>query len=222
MVNRSSGIGLTSFQLKCVAILSMVFDHSGAILFPDQLWMRYIGRIAFPVFCFLIVEGCYYTHDIRKYLIRLASFAVVSEIPFDLAFNGSLLEFRHQNVFFTLATGAAMLWIFRYCREWPEKMIVLLIMMWIAEILRSDYSYRGILLIFVFYIFRSNRILAAAAGAFWNLLYKSSIQIYGILAMLPILLYNGREGRKMKYFFYLFYPFHLLILYAVRLLVFRT
>lgn len=211
-----SKIGLSSFQLKWIAILSMLIDHTGAVIFPSEIWLRCIGRLAFPIFCFLIVEGCHYTRDIRRYLARLGAFALVSEIPYDLAFHGSILEFTSQNVFFTLFLGVGMLTAIRYCRNWPEKIVILLIVMWISVVIKCDYSYRGILLIFVFYVFRGRKALTAAAGIFWNFLYQGSIQIYGIWAMIPIMLYNGEEGKKMKAFFYLFYPVHLLVLSLIR------
>lgn len=216
MRNIDRKTGLSSFQLKCIAILSMLIDHTGAVIFPSEIWLRCIGRLAFPIFCFLIVEGSCYTHDIRRYLIRLGLFAMISEIPYDLAFNGDVLEFTSQNVFFTLFFGVGMLMTMRYCRNWPEKVVILLIAMWISVVFKCDYSYRGILLIFVFYVFRRNRALTAAAGALWNFLYQGYIQIYGIWAMIPITLYNGEEGKKMKAFFYLFYPVHLLVLCLIR------
>lgn len=215
MISSDKRIGLSSFQLKCIAILSMLIDHMGSVLFPSEIWMRCIGRLAFPIFCFLIVEGCHYTYDVRRYLGRLGIFALISEIPYDLAFHGNLLEFSSQNVFFTLFFGVAMLMLMRGCRNWPEKVVVLLITMWISVFFRCDYSYRGILLIFMFYIFRGNKVLTAAAGFFWNFLYQGSIQIYGIWATVPIMLYNGEEGKKMKAFFYLFYPVHLLVLWII-------
>ena len=85
--------GLTSFQLKCIAVVTMVIDHIGAILYPGDLIFRYIGRIAFPIFCFLLVEGFFHTHDRIQYMIRLGIFAILSEIPYDLAFRDQTLEF---------------------------------------------------------------------------------------------------------------------------------
>lgn len=102
-------MGLNSFQLKCIAVITMIIDHTGAVLFPDNMTLRYIGRIAFPIFCFLLVEGFFHTRDVRKYMLRLGMFAVISEIPYDLAFRDTVIEFEHQNVFFTLFIGVVMM-----------------------------------------------------------------------------------------------------------------
>lgn len=206
---------LDSFQLKCIAIVSMALDHTGAVLYPSQIWLRCLGRIAFPIFCFLIVEGFFHTHDVRRYMGRLGVFALISEIPYDLAFRGVPLEYDHQNVFFTLLIGIGMMVLLERNREWPVKAVILLLAMWLAVLIRSDYNFRGILLIFVFYIFHESRWLAVTAGGFWNFLYQGVIQKYGVLSVLPLALYNGERGRKMKYFFYIFYPAHLLLLYGI-------
>lgn len=206
---------LDSFQLKCIAIVSMALDHTGAVLYPSQIWLRCLGRIAFPIFCFLIVEGFFHTHDVRRYMGRLGVFALISEIPYDLAFRGVPLEYAHQNVFFTLLIGIGMVVLLERNREWPVKAVILLLAMWLAVLIRSDYNFRGVLLIFVFYIFHESRWLAVTAGGLWNFLYRGVIQKYGVLSVLPLALYNGERGRKMKYFFYIFYPAHLLLLYGI-------
>ena len=206
---------LDSFQLKCIAIVSMALDHTGAVLYPSQIWLRCLGRIAFPIFCFLIVEGFFHTHDVRRYMGRLGVFALISEIPYDLAFRGVPLEYAHQNVFFTLLIGISMMVLLERNREWPVKAVILLLAMWLAVLIRSDYNFRGVLLIFVFYIFHESRWLAVTAGGLWNFLYQGVIQKYGVLSVLPLALYNGERGRKMKYFFYIFYPAHLLLLYGI-------
>lgn len=206
---------LDSFQLKCIAIVSMALDHTGAVLYPSQIWLRCLGRIAFPIFCFLIVEGFFHTHDVRRYMGRLGVFALISEIPYDLAFRGVPLEYAHQNVFFTLLIGIGMMILLERNREWPVKAVILLLAMWLAVLIRSDYNFRGVLLIFVFYIFHESRWLAVTAGGLWNFLYQGVIQKYGVLSVLPLALYNGERGRKMKYFFYIFYPAHLLLLYGI-------
>ena len=206
---------LDSFQLKCIAIVSMALDHTGAVLYPSQIWLRCLGRIAFPIFCFLIVEGFFHTRDVRRYMGRLGVFALISEIPYDLAFRGVPLEYAHQNVFFTLLIGIGMMVLLERNREWPVKAVILLLAMWLAVLIRSDYNFRGVLLIFVFYIFHESRWLAVTAGGLWNFLYQGVIQKYGVLSVLPLALYNGERGRKMKYFFYIFYPAHLLLLYGI-------
>ncbi len=193
----------------------MLIDHIGAIFFPSEFTFRYIGRLAFPIFCFLLVEGVCYTHNIRLYMLRLGIFALISEIPYDLAFHGKVLEFEGQNVFFTLLFGVVLLYILKMDHEWPVKVLEILLFMWITVIMKTDYSYKGILLISVFYFFREKRWAGLAGGALWNFLWNNKIQEYGALAMIPIALYNGERGRSMKYFFYLFYPLHLVVLFVL-------
>ncbi len=144
-------MGLNSFQLKCIAVLTMIIDHTGAVLFPGDLVFRYIGRISFPIFCFLLVEGFSHTRDMRKYMLRLGVFAVISEIPYDLAFRDTVLEFGHQNVFFSLFIGVVMMYALEKNAEWPIKVTEVLLAMWVAVFLRTDYGFKGILLISIYY-----------------------------------------------------------------------
>lgn len=207
--------GLTTFQLKILAIVSMAVDHIGAVLYPELIWMRYAGRLAFPIFCFLLVEGYCHTRDVRKYMGRLGLFALVSEIPFDLAFQHPMWTLEKQNVFFTLFIGMGMLWLLDNEKEIIIRIGIVILAMWAAEFLHTDYGFRGILLIAVFQMTRDKKAAQYIGGAAWNFLWMSRIQHAGALAMIPIALYNGQKGRSMKYFFYLFYPVHLLILYLL-------
>ncbi len=211
-------MGLNSFQLKCIAVITMIIDHTGAVLFPENLILRYIGRISFPIFCFLLVEGFFHTRDALKYMLRLGVFAVISEIPYDLAFWDTALEFEHQNVFFTLLIGVVMMYALEKSPEWPVQAAEVLLAMWAASFLSSDYRFKGILLIAVYYFLREKKTAKHAAGAAWNLLW-GKIQMYGVLATVPLAFYNGEKGASMKYFFYLFYPAHLLVLYGIHSIV---
>ena len=157
-------MGLNSFQLKCIAVITMIIDHTGAVLFPGELMFRYIGRISFPIFCFLLTEGFFHTKDVRKYMLRLGIFAVVSEIPYDLAFRGTVLEFEHQNVFFTLFMGVVMMYALEKSGEWQVKAVEVFLAMWAADLLCSDYRFKGILLIAVYYFFRERRWIKHGAG----------------------------------------------------------
>lgn len=205
--------GFSTFELKVLAIVSMAADHVGAVLCPEMLFLRYAGRLAFPIFCFLLVEGYHHTRDIRKYMARLGVFALISEIPFDLAFHKSVWTLEKQNVYFTLFIGLGMLWLVDKEREIITRIGIVILAMWMAELLHTDYGFRGILLIAVFQMARDKKAVQYIGGAAWNLLWGNKIQSAGALAMIPVALYNGRKGRSMKYFFYLFYPVHLLVLY---------
>ena len=206
-------MGLDSFQLKCIAVVTMIIDHIGAVIFPENIVWRYIGRVSFPVFCFLLTEGFVHTRDVKKYILRLAVFAAVSEIPYDLAFRNVILEFEHQNVFFTLAVGVWALYAIEKNTWWLARGSIILLAMWAAETLHSDYGLKGILLIMIYYFLREEKWPKIIFGALWNPLW-GRIQSYGMLASIPIALYNGKKGPSMKYVFYGFYPVHLIILYV--------
>lgn len=216
----------------------MLTDHVGAVFFPDQMIFRWIGRIAFPLFVFLIVEGFFHTGNIRKYELRLLIFALISEIPFDLVFSGKILEFSYQNVFFTLFLGLVMLDVMRRVRSrfllsaaLAGELAVLILFMAAAWFLDTDYSAGGILLIYVFYKFRGKFLWMTAALFLISLLCFGTAECPAVCAMLPVSLYNGKRGfgkksesgqkrtgaTAVQYLFYLFYPVHLLILYGISL-----
>jgi len=214
-------MGLNDFQLKCIAVLSMLIDHIGMILFPEVTLLRMIGRLAFPMFCFLLVEGFYHTHNVERYMVRLGVFALISEIPFDLARFGVVLEFSHQNVFFTLFIGVAMMYgLQKYCGN-LVKIVIIVLAMAFAALLSTDYSFLGILLILVYYLLRDDKVGKLVLGAGWNLLSTTPVQYCGIFAVIPLGMYNGEKGRSLKWAFYIFYPAHLLALYGIKMLFFN-
>lgn len=231
---------LSGSTLKLIALAVMAVDHFAAsILYynillpaaplsPDMpQWkiyrlyeaMRFVGRIAWPVFAFLMVEGFFYTSSRKRYASRLLLFALLSEIPFDLALGDGIWDFSHQNIFFTLLIGFCVLWVMEQMKTLPGFLFfqtaAVVAGCWIAFVLQTDYDWRGVILIVVLYLFRSNRLLMTAAGCVC-LLWEAP----ACLAFLPINLYNGKRGFSMKYFFYLFYPVHLLFLGILRYLVF--
>lgn len=210
---------LDTFALKMIGILTMFVDHVGYIFFPEVQILRLIGRLAFPIFTYLLAEGFFYTKDVKKYLFRLGLFAVVSEIPFDLAFQGKFLEFSHQNVFFTLFFGVLMLWLMSKAKYMLLQYGVVIAMIFVCRFLNTDYSSVGILLIFVFSVFRERKIEKLLLAGLVFLGMTGGIQWCAILALPLIALHNGARGRKMKWFFYLFYPVHLTVLYLINLVV---
>lgn len=179
--------------------------------------MRNIGRISFPIFCFLLVEGFIHTSNRKKYGMRLFLFALLSEIPFDLAFCAGI-NWEYQNVFFTLLIGFVTMagievierqsgW--KYWQRTFGVFGVFMAGMVAANIFKTDYSAKGVFCIVVLYLFRHQRVWQLLAGAV-SFYYKP----IAMLGFLPIALYNGKRGWKLKYFFYGFYPVHLLLLYA--------
>lgn len=210
-----SQIGISGFTLKWIAIITMIIDHVGAVLYPQYLILRMIGRIAFPIFCFLLVEGAVHTHNIRRYEGRLLGFALISELPFDLVFYGGV-SLEHQNVFFTLLIGLFMLDIMERKKNTIYPFLVIFGAIFLAEGLSVDYGAGGILFILCFYLLYERRVLRQVAFIGMNVLYFGmGVQAYAGLAAVPMLLYNGKRGRRMKYLFYVIYPLHLLILYLI-------
>lgn len=236
---------LSGSTLKWIAIVSMLIDHTGAALIrplsykvPESLAglrqflngaypvMRGVGRIAFPIFCFLLVEGFTHTKSAAKYALRLFLFALLSELPFDFALSSNLFSWRHQNVYFTLLIGLLVMmgvsW-FEHLRVKNNLQYWLCILMQgavavgglcLAKALYTDYGFKGVFLIEVLYFLRLDRRVQAIFGAI-----AISWETFGPLGFLPVWFYNGRRGRQMKYFFYWFYPVHLIVLGFLKLAV---
>ena len=199
------------------------------IYYADMI-MRAIGRISFPIFCFLLIEGFMHTHDVKKYALNLGIFALVSEIPFDLAFAGKPFYLDYQNVFFTLFIGLVMM-IFlqkidskaqKDAGAWQRanwkvsvgKLLVIVAACAVATLLKTDYSAMGILTIVLMYNMRKNKMYCIGIGcAVLTLLSLNEITCF--LAMIPVHFYNGKRGLNLKYPFYAFYPVHLLVLFAI-------
>ena len=238
---RKPVVSFSGGTLKMLAIITMLIDHCGASIvgplrhkLPDgsQLGdfcqiiyphMRNIGRLAFPIFCFLLVEGFLHTRNVKKYAFRMFLFALISELPFDYAFSNQLIRNAHQNVYFTLLIGLLVMMgmsvfdyrqsITRFGNYFNLLMQIAIAAggLWLAAFLHTDYNYKGIFLIIVLYSLRLDRKLQAIFGAI-----TISWEAVAPLAFIPIWFYNGERGRQLKYFFYWFYPVHLLILGFLR------
>lgn len=214
---------ISGSTIKMIAVLTMLIDHMGAAsLFPavakgTALYYacRFIGRIAFPLFCFLLVEGFVHSHDRFRYWKRLLLFAFLSEIPFDLAFYRQIVSFRMQNVFFTLFLGMTALWGMEWLKQrgyYKHIFIPPLLCAVLAWILRTDYDCFGVILIVVMYWFREDSWKRDIIVVFMCTLCEQP----AILALIPINLYNGKRGLSLKYVFYWFYPAHLLLFWYLR------
>lgn len=148
---------LNGFHLKLIAICTMLIDHMGYTLFPGVMWLRCVGRVAFPIFCFLIAEGCVYTHDRKKYAARLLVFALLSEIPYNLMNSGMIWDPYDQNVLWTLLTGALVCWLIDWALKkcTPLSFVLtgaaMVAAYWLLEAFRTDYGGWGMLLVAAFY-----------------------------------------------------------------------
>jgi len=235
--------GISGSTIKIIALVSMLIDHTAAVLLGPLMqrmfeqngytqkvaqsllynayrYMRNIGRIGFPIFCFLLVEGFIYTRSKSKYVIRLGLFAIISEVSFDLAFNSSVLEFGYQNVFVTLFLGMCVIIIVDKILHMESFMKVVKVIltaavitlgMYLAHIARCDYAQYGVFTIVMMYFFRKYKVAEMYAGCL-SLTIPMLDEAWSFIAMIPIALYNGKRGLKLKYIFYIFYPAHLLIL----------
>ena len=226
---------MNGFALKLIAVVTMLIDHVTAVLIPEgTLWYmigRSIGRLAFPIFCFLLVEGLLHTKNVKKYLIRLGIFALLSEIPFDLAFSNKTMNMAflyQQNIFFTLFIGLAVIYAMSIIeKKYANNMIlsnlfdslVVIAGCAISILLLTDYQYLGILLIVAFYLFRGNKIVLTIAVFIVTAFLGNPLEGLGTISMLFIWLYNGKRGPQFnKYIFYAFYPVHILSIYLISLL----
>ena len=220
---------LNGSALKLLAMAAMLVDHSaicfrpllGSYLFTlfDMRFTPYVllrgfGRIAFPIFCFLLAEGFRHTRSKQRYALNLFLFALLSEIPYDL-FNCGALPYERQNVFFTLLLGGLGIWCLSKFRDMPLGSSLLLIgLAVVAAKLNADYGWKGFLLILLLYLLAEQPVVQAFAAI--TLLGWPG----GVACAFPFLnLYNGERGfvrgRAAKYFFYCFYPVHLTILWLL-------
>ena len=233
---------MSNFTLKIIALSAMVVDHVGHVFIFSAL--RYIGRIAFPLYAFLIGEGCRHTSNIKKYLSRLFVFAIISEIPFDLLRStrrgipirefSDIIDMSAQNVFFTLFLGALSIAVYLHVKKTAGEGLALIIGLFAAFIcayaaafIRSDYGFAGVLIIALpaiaaeaFPLKKWRKLVNIAVMAFClTLIYDINMQFGFLLASFAsltfILIYNGKKGRPIKWAFYLAYPVHMVMLFLI-------
>ena len=212
---------LTAAHLRILALTLMLLDHLWATVVPGNDWMTYVGRMAFPIFAFQAAEGYRHTHDFNRYCRRLALFALVSEIPFNLMISASPLFPFHQNVMFTLLLGLLA------CRAWDCRRWWQIALLWLAGILTlPDYGALGIGTVLMFHVFQGQKWVQLAMLLFINWFgyegqylllgsFKFPVQAFAVAAWIPIILYNGEKGpggKWLQYASYLFYPAHMLLL----------
>lgn len=223
---------LSSSGLKVIAVITMLIDHVASVLLRENpvvllqiadyqltlyTLMRTIGRIAFPIFAFLLAEGFHYTSDRKKYGIRLLVFALISEIPWNLEHSGKLF-YSSQNVFFTLLLGFLGLCVIEELKTAAKKtkgIAWLFALLVISIVLRADYGCSGFGFILLMGLLREYPVFRAVTGS----CFLSSRWQAG-MAFIPIAFYNGKrgfiKGRVLKILFYVIYPLHMLILYLIK------
>ena len=214
----------------------MFIDHVGYIVFDGHSsWFNYVGRLAFPIFAFQISEGYIHTHDVKKYLLRLILFAFISQIPF-LLFHSIINNEPGLNVIFTLFLGLIAIIIYDKYNKFVGVFSAIIFGI-IAHFLNSDYSFYGVGITFLFYVFNKNKCLLAISFIIATLMQYSYLILvyynYGfeflknvfiiylpyfictIFSIIIILCYNKKKGPSTKYFFYLFYPLHMILIYIL-------
>lgn len=232
---------MTSFVLKIVAMVTMFCDHFGDAYVGHFSAFNLIGRIAFPIFAFQISEGFTHTRNLKKYFFRIGVFALISQVPFALFyhkfFNTTEIPL---NIFFTLFLGLLAIYLYNFTiQQFAKKakkikfpidkilgLVFVFLLSYIAEILNTDYGYWGVILIFAFYVLKQHKTIMTITFIllctikYGNQLLQTNFHFVYILltifTALPIILinmYTGKQGPKAKYFLYVFYPAHLLLLY---------
>lgn len=237
---------LTANILRALACLFMLSDHLWATVIPGNMWMTYVGRLAFPIFAFLIAEGYTHTSDCRAYMKRLLLFALISEIPFNLMYSSSAVFPFYQNVLFTLLLGLCSIQAIDRAWEHPDaKSVFTAGLIVFACILGgmfgfTDYGHWGVLTVIGFFVSRKlpfSHLLQLVLLIYINCfalkgltipvqLFGATIEFatqgFAVLSLLPIWLYSGQKGHSCKilqYGFYAFYPAHMLVLSLIRLLI---
>ena len=240
----SKNFELTAAVLHIIAMTLMLMDHLWATLLPAREWLTCAGRVAFPIFAFMAVEGYFHTRSFKKYILRMLMFAVLSEIPFDLMYGGTWFYPVHQNVLWTFLLGLLGVWLMEQVRKkgktWMYLLVCVLVVpagLVLGTLCMVDYYGVGVLTVFVFYFLHGRKwwcFLGQLAALYWlnvellgGLMYP--VQLLGmefelcqqglaLLALIPIWLYRGRQGyhsKPFQYLCYAFYPVHMLLLVVV-------
>lgn len=235
---------ISAFTLHILAMGVMLCDHLWATIVPGNNWLTCIGRMAFPIFAFMLVEGYFHTGNLQRYATRLLVFALASEIPFNLMYSGSAIYPFHQNVIWTLLLGLGLIHLNEHIRKkgkiWLRIIVAVsttLVGFLLGILTMIDYYGFGVLTVLAFYFFRGRKwwcLFGQVVALYYlnvemmgGLSYEISIggksflivqQGLALFALIPIWLYRGRQGIRSKafqYVCYAFYPAHMLILYFV-------
>ena len=211
---------LTSFALHIMAMVFMIFDHLWGVFATDgYLWMTCIGRLTYPIFAFMIVEGYFHTKNLKKYVLRLLIFALISEIPFNLVMSSSWIAPLHQNVLWTFLIGILLIFLNEKANKkalWVRILVFIgtaLLGCLLGIITFVDYNHGGVLIILMFYVFRERKWWAllgqivclyfisveVISGQFipielFGKTFELVVQSFCVLALIPFWLYQGKQG----------------------------
>lgn len=225
---------MSSFLLRLTALLCMGIDHAGLALFPNIGAFRCVGRPAFPLYCFLLVQGVLHSRDLRAYARRLLLFALLAEIPFDLLTFSRIASGVEQNALFALLLGLLAVQAVRSLDKQPAlAALAVLLLCIVSMLLRVQFGWLAVALCLCFYFFRAQKMSMTMCAGAALMLYTLSLHLSGVtrswvlvslcsLLSLPLLLcYNGRRGPRaplLSMLFYAAYPLHLIALVAIRAL----
>ena len=221
---------LTGNQLKLLALLSMTVDHIGVTLFPRIGWLRLIGRLALPIFAYMIAEGCRYTRSRKRYFLSLAAVAALCQLVYFFAM-GSL--YMCIMVTFSLSVALIYLWDWAATRPAPQGGFLVLAGLCAAFVLCEgpllpgtdfaiDYGIFGVLLPVLIYLGKDRKqaFLMTALGLVFLGLARGGVQWFALLGLVPLAFYSGTRGKaKLKYLFYIYYPVHLAVIWLIGLLL---
>lgn len=215
--------GLTGNQLKFLAMITMTIDHIGAVLLPQYRFLRIIGRLAMPIYAFMISEGCHYTHDRKAYFLRLLGLALVCQIPYAIV-DRSL----YQCILVTFSLSAGLIFSVEKMRRkmtplsWITAALLFAVAYFLCEILPHflpgfsvDYGIWGVLLPVIVY-FGGRSFWSFALGTLLLCLSLGGLQWWSMLSLPFLALYNGQRGKaRLGWVFYLYYPIHLAVIYGI-------
>ena len=204
-------------DLKLLACVTMLLDHIGVVLFPECAALRWIGRLAFPIYAFLLVEGERRTRSPLQYALRLAAAAILAELPFDLMVYGRW-DWGHQSVMVTLLLSFLVLHLGRRGAAW--KVLSLAAACLAAQWLHADYSYVGVLTVMIFAWLPEGWLQGVAIAGLFALTRGIGTTMLAGLAVIPISCYNGKkrtDSKAVQWGFYLFYPVHMLVLWWIHM-----
>lgn len=207
-----------AFHLKIIALLTMIIDHLGLLFFTENPMFRIVGRIAFILYAFMLVEGFFHTKDFKKYAGKLLLWALLSEIPFDIAIHGKWFHWEHQNIFWTLFLSLIGIhWLEKH-KEMGLKILIGVFILFSTLVLRVDYGIYGVGMVFAFYFSKkyNGKLIFPLFASLFIGSFMSKIQFFALLGFLIIYFYNGKQGRKTGTIFYSFYAIQLGILGIIK------